>query len=64
MLFRSVQKRVEHDRASLLGKLLTKRFGSLPAKAKKKLQSAHADQLERWTLRVLDATRLDEVFSD
>lgn len=55
---------IEHDRASLLTKQLTKRFGTLPAKAKKKLQSAHSDQLERWALRLLDAATLDEVLAD
>jgi hypothetical protein len=42
--------------------LLTRRFGALPDWASARLQAAHADQLEQWADRVLDAATLEAVF--
>ncbi len=60
---RWIEQGVENDRASLLGKLLAKRFGALTPKTEERIQSAHAEQLERWIMRLMDANTLDEVFS-
>ena len=46
----------------LLQKLLTKRFGPLPAEVLEQLACASTEQIETWADRVLDAASLDEVF--
>ena len=51
-------------RASLLGKQLSRRFGYLPPGEEQRLKTARSDQLERWALRLIDASTLDEVFSE
>ncbi len=42
---------------------LVRRFGDLPAWADSRLADADADTLERWSLQVLDARRLEDVFA-
>ena len=48
--------------ALVLQRQLTRRFGSLPEWAQQRLRSASSEELETWADRVLDATRLEEVF--
>jgi predicted transposase YdaD len=48
----------------LLSRLLRQRFGELPAWANSRLQQASVEQLERWSLRVLEAQRLEQVFDE
>jgi len=48
----------------LLSRLLHQRFGELPAWANSRLQQASVEQLERWSLRVLEAQRLEQVFDE
>jgi hypothetical protein len=43
---------------------LRQRFGELPLWVSSRLQQASAEQLERWSLRVLDAPRLELVFDE
>lgn len=50
-------------RAMLEG-MLRARFGDLPSDVRERLAAADADALQRWGLRVLTATRIDEVFAD
>ena len=50
--------------AKVLMRQLTKRFGPLTPEAAQRLQSATAEQLERWTDRILDAPTLDAVFAE
>jgi predicted transposase YdaD len=50
--------------AHLLERQLHQRFGELPLWVKSRLQQAAAEQLERWSLRVLDAPRLELVFEE
>ena len=45
----------------LLRQLLEDRFGELPAWAEKKLEAANTAAMEEWTLRVLEAERLEDV---
>ncbi|MDO4231453.1 MAG: Rpn family recombination-promoting nuclease/putative transposase [Lautropia sp.] len=47
----------------ILQRLLTRRFGELPAQALQQIQQATPQQLEAWIDRVLDARSLDEVFA-
>ena len=39
------------------------RFGTLPAWAIEKITQAQSEQLEQWSLRVLEASTLQEVFT-
>ena len=61
---KGIQQALENGQATMISKLLTKRFGVLAPDIEQKLTSAHSEQLERWALRLLDASTLDEVFSD
>ena len=45
----------------MLQKLLSKRFGAVPIWAEKRIVSAQPEQLEDWSLRVLDGKSLEEV---
>jgi hypothetical protein len=48
--------------ATLLGRLLTRRFGPLPDTVRERIDTATLEQLAAWSDRVLDASTLDEVF--
>jgi flagellar biosynthesis/type III secretory pathway protein FliH len=52
----------QQGQLELITRLLTRRFGALPDWASARLQAAHADQLEQWADRVLDAATLEAVF--
>jgi len=43
---------------------LTARFGSLPDEAKARLRAADATACERWSVRLLTAPTLDDVFAE
>jgi hypothetical protein len=44
-------------------RLLTRRFGSLPATVIERVQQAGAHDLEDWVDRILDAASLEDVFA-
>ena len=48
----------------VLRKQATQRFGDLPAWAVERLDRADVDTLERWSGRLLDAERLEDVFGE
>jgi len=50
-------------KCALLERLLTRRFGPLPAWAKEQLTSATDAQLDNWAERILDAQTLQEVLT-
>jgi hypothetical protein len=50
-------------RAMVEGQLRA-RFGDLPSDVRERLAAADADAMQQWGLRVLTATRIDEVFAD
>lgn len=52
--------RAEHA-AGVLLRLLARKFGAVPDQARDRTSTASIDQLDLWTMRVLDATTLDEV---
>lgn len=54
-----LQSGIEQGQRALLQRLLTKRFGELPAWAATMLQQASIAQLEDWSDRLLDAPGLD-----
>ncbi len=45
-------------------RLLIERFGPLPESIETRLTNASAEQLETWSLNLLKARTLDEVFAD
>ncbi len=47
----------------VLRSLLVRRFGALPAEADARLRTADAATIERWSLQLLDARRLEDVFA-
>ncbi|WP_285259541.1 DUF4351 domain-containing protein [Halopseudomonas bauzanensis] len=57
-----MQKGRQEGEASVLARLLTRRFGPLDAAILQRLQQADLVELERWTDNILDARTLDEVF--
>ncbi len=50
-------------RIEILERLLKCRFKELPAWARSRLEKASVPELDRWTERILDAKRLDDVFA-
>ena len=52
----------QEGEALLLQRLLTRRFGALPADCVARIRAASSEQLERWSDQVLDAKTLAEVF--
>jgi predicted transposase/invertase (TIGR01784 family) len=48
--------------ARTLVRLLTRRFGPVPAEARERISAASLEQLDLWSERVLDAETVDEVF--
>jgi hypothetical protein len=50
--------------ATILHRLLTKRFGPLPGEIKCRLRTATLDQMDLWTERLLDAPTLSTVFDE
>jgi len=58
----SIKKGLQQGESRLLRRLLTQRFGELPAWAEARLQEAALEQLETWSERVLEAGSLEEIF--
>ena len=58
------RRRPREGRAETLVKQLERKFGAVPSATFERIQHASIDELDRWALRVLDATTLDEVFAD
>jgi hypothetical protein len=56
------QEGILKGESALLIRLLERRFGALPGWARDRIASANIADLEEWSLRVLDAASLDEVF--
>lgn len=50
--------------ATLLQRLLTRKFGILPDAIGQRIRNATPAQLETWSLNILEATSLDDVFRD
>ena len=51
------------EAARVLLKLLTAKFGTLPAETVHRVRCARTDELEAWMPRVLTATAVNEIFS-
>ena len=54
---------IQLGEASILKRLLTRRFERLPEWAEERLEKANRDELEHWADRVIDAESLEQVFA-
>ena len=54
----------QEGRRGMLLRLLTRRFGPLPAATEERIERATPDQLDRWVDRIVDAPTLDEVLAE
>jgi hypothetical protein len=54
---------LEKGQRELVSRLLTRRFGELPAAIASRIAQASRGELERWADRTLDAASLDDVFA-
>jgi Domain of unknown function (DUF4351) len=59
----AVNTGVEKGQRELVLRLLTERFGSLPAGITQRVGRASLPELERWAVRILKAASLDDVFA-
>jgi predicted transposase YdaD len=59
---RGLQLGEQRGQRALLQRLLEKRFGTLPDWARQHVEQANSTQLEEWSLRVLEASELKQVF--
>ena len=59
-----MQRSHRNGEASMLTRLLQRRFGSIPDWANEKVAKADLSSLEEWSLRIFDAQSLDDVFLD
>ena len=57
-----MQEGMQQAGYKILSTQLTHRFGDLPKWATEKIDNADIDTLEKWSLRLLSAKKLDEVF--
>lgn len=51
------------EAARILVRLLTRRFGTVPDRARERIASASLEQLRVWSERVLDAETVDQVLA-
>jgi len=56
------QKGLQRQRQVLL-RMLERKFGSVPPHCQARLLHANADQLQDWSLNMLDAQRIEDVFA-
>lgn len=57
------QEGKQEGESRLLQRLLIKRFGVLPDWARERIEQANIEQLEQWSLRMLEVNTLEEVFT-
>ena len=55
---------IQKGEATILTRLLQRRFGELPVWASEKIAKAKPPALEEWSLRILDAPTLENVLAD
>jgi hypothetical protein len=59
---RGIAKGEIKGQADLLLRQIQKRFGAVDAAVEQRIRTAGADDLEAWSLNILDATTLEDVF--
>jgi len=60
----AIERGIQQGEVIMLKPLLTQRFGQLPAWAEQRLGQATRQELESWAERVLEAQRLEDIFTD
>src|SRR5712691_1275020 len=60
---KGLQQGIHQGEVTVLKRLLTRRFGPLPAWAEERLEQASPQELEGWAERVLEAQRLEDVLA-
>lgn len=63
-LEQGLEKGLREGEAMLLQRLLVRKFGQLPKTLQERLETATPSQLETWSLNILDALSLDDVFGE
>jgi len=63
-LEKGLQRGARIGQAALLERQLIRKFGTIPDDVAERIRSATTTQLETWSLSILDAQTLDEVFGD
>ncbi len=58
-----LQQGLQQGEVIMLKRLLTRRFGPLPAWAEQRLEQASLQELEGWAERVLEAQQLEDVLA-
>ena len=61
---RGMQQGLRQGRSHLLHRMLTRRFNPLPAWVDDRLEGADPEQLELWADRLMEASKIEEVFAD
>ena len=61
---RGEQRGKQRANITMLSRLLKKRFGELPNWVHVRLEQATVPELEHWSLKLLDVTRLEDVFKE
>lgn len=61
---RGIERGLQQGESTLLCRLLTRRFGALPAALQQQIGQALPAQIEAWFDRALDAQTLHEIFQD
>ncbi len=64
MKAQGVSQGISQGRADLLTQQLAQKFGAVPVKIKRRLQSASIEELDRWGINILSAQTPEEVFSN
>lgn len=55
---------IQQGASGILERLLVRKFGTLPKDIQQRIKTATATELEVWSLNFVDATTLDDVFSE
>ena len=64
MTAQGISQGINQGRSDLLTQQLTQKFGSVPAKYKRRLQSASIEELDQWGINILNAQTPEEVFEN
>jgi hypothetical protein len=59
-----IEKGLRDGEVGLLQRLLARKFGPISEALQQRIQTATPNQLETWSLNILDAQTLDDVFTD
>jgi hypothetical protein len=53
---------MQQGEAAVLTRQIERKFGAVPEAARRRIEAANKEALLAWSVRVLTATRLDEIF--